>query len=54
MLGVRGKLGLWEALAEAPAAAMLSAEVERLAERARDQFSRLEALRRRAAGEALS
>ena len=54
MLGVRGKQGLWEALAEAPAAAMLSAEVERLAERARDQFSRLEALRRRAAREALS
>ena len=54
MLGVRGKQGLWEALAEAPAAAMLSGEVESLAARARDQFSRLEALRRRAAREALS
>jgi hypothetical protein len=53
MLGVRGKQGLWEALAETPAAAMLAGEVERLAERARDQFSRLEALRRRAAREAL-
>ena len=49
-----GEQGLWEALAEAPAAAMLSGEVERLAERARNQFSRLEALRRRAAREALS
>ena len=54
MLGVRGKQGLWEALAEASAAAMLSGEVERLAERARNQVSRLEALRRRAAREALS
>jgi hypothetical protein len=53
MLGVRGKQGLWEALAETPAAANLSGEVERLADRARDQFSRLEALRRRAAREAL-
>jgi hypothetical protein len=53
MLGVRGKQGLWEALAETPAAAMLAGELERLAERARDQFSRLEALRRRAAREAL-
>jgi hypothetical protein len=33
---------------------MLSGEVESLAARARDQFSRLEALRRRAAREALS
>jgi hypothetical protein len=53
MLGVRGKQGLWEALAETPAAATLAGELERLAERARDQFSRLEALRRRAAREAL-
>jgi hypothetical protein len=45
---------LWEALAEAPAAAMLSEDVKRLAERARDQCSRLEALRRHAAREALS
>jgi hypothetical protein len=54
VIGVRGKQGLWEALADAPAAASVSAEVELLADRARDQLSRLEALRRRAAREALS
>jgi hypothetical protein len=54
VVGVRGKQGLWEALANAPAAASVAADVELLADRARDQLSRLEALRRRAAREALS
>lgn len=54
VVGVRGKQGLWDALADAPAGASVSADVEALADRARNQLSRLEALRRRAAREALS
>ena len=53
MLGVTGKQALWDALAEAPNAAAVAADIERLAERAGDQRRRLESLRRRAAREAL-
>ena len=54
VLGVSGKQALWEALTESPAASSRADELERLAERARDQRNRLEALRRRAAREAFS
>jgi hypothetical protein len=54
VIGVSGKQALWEALAGTPAARAVAADVERLAERARSQRDRLEALRRRAAAEALT
>jgi hypothetical protein len=54
VIGVTGKQALWEALTDAPAAAAVGPDIERLTERARDQRARLEALRRRAAREALA
>jgi len=54
VVGVTGKLALWQALADAGLAIPGQPDLERLAARARDQRDRLEALRRRAAHEALA
>jgi hypothetical protein len=53
ILGVTGKLGLWEALGSSAAAVSDASDLERLASRARDQRSRLDRLRLNAAAEAL-
>jgi hypothetical protein len=53
VLGVTGKLALWESLKSAIGDGLGGIEFEQLAERARDQRSRLEDLRRSAAVEAL-
>ena len=53
VLGVTGKLALWESLKSAIGDGLDGVEFEQLAERARDQRSRLEDLRRSAAAEAL-
>jgi hypothetical protein len=54
VVGVTGKLSLWEALGSVPERVPDGVDVEELAARARDQRSRLEALRRRAASEAFA
>lgn len=54
VLGVTGKLALWESLRAAVGERLADADFAELAERATDQRSRLEALRRRAVGEALA
>jgi hypothetical protein len=54
VLGVTGKLALWESLKTAAETRVGAAELDRLAERAADQRRRLETLRRKAASEALS
>ncbi len=53
VLGVTGKLALWESLRAALGARVDGADFDQLAQRAAEQRSRLEALRRRAAAEAL-
>jgi len=53
VLGVTGKLGLWEALRTAIGDGLEGVDFELLAERALDQRTRLEQLRRTAAAEAL-
>jgi len=53
VIGVTGKLALWESLREAVGERIDGVEFAALSERAADQRSRLEALRRRAAAEAL-
>jgi hypothetical protein len=53
VIGVTGKLALWEALGEAVGDRLDEIDFIALAERARDQRSRLEELRRNAAAEAL-
>lgn len=52
VVGVTGKLALWESLREAVGESIDGTGFEVLAERARDQRTRLEALHDRAAGEA--
>lgn len=54
VLGVTGKLALWESLRAAVGERLADADFAALAERAADQRARLEALHRRAAAEALS
>ena len=54
VVGVTGKQALWEALADAPAADPFAEDLARLTARARDQRTRLEALRRRAARDAFT
>jgi hypothetical protein len=54
VLGVSGKLALWEALGDTDPEIPVQLDFDQLAARARDQRSRLEALRRRAAREALA
>lgn len=53
VLGVTGKLGLWEALRTAIGDGLERVDFELLAQRALDQRTRLEQLRRTAAAEAL-
>ncbi len=53
VLGVTGKLGLWEALRTAIGDGLEGVDFELLAQRALDQRTRLEQLRRTAAAEAL-
>ncbi|MGH2954718.1 MAG: hypothetical protein ACRDK9_12030 [Solirubrobacterales bacterium] len=53
VLGVTGKVALWESLKAATPPGVETVDLERLAERAADQRSRLEDLRRTAASEAL-
>ena len=52
LIGVTGKLGLWESLRTAVGEGLNGTDFPALAERAADQRSRLEALRKRAAAEA--
>jgi hypothetical protein len=52
--GVTGKLGLWEALRETIGDSVDGVDLARLAERAKAQRTRLDALRRRAAAEAFA
>jgi hypothetical protein len=54
VLGVTGKLALWESLKAAAGARIDAVDLDRLTERAADQRRRLEALRRDAASEALA
>lgn len=54
VLGVTGKLALWESLKEVIGPRIDGVDLDRLAERAADQRGRLEALRRTAASEALA
>jgi hypothetical protein len=54
VLGVTGKLALWESLRAALGDRVDGADFDQLAQRAAEQRSRLEALRRRAAAEALA
>jgi hypothetical protein len=53
VVGVTGKLALWESLQAANATPLAGLDWETLAARARDQRERLDGLRRRAAAEAL-
>lgn len=53
VLGVTGKLALWEALRSAIGDGLEGIDFEQLSKRAGNQRSRLEQLRRRAAAEAL-
>jgi hypothetical protein len=52
LIGVTGKLALWESLRSALGESIDGIDLAALAERAADQRSRLEALRKRAAAEA--
>ena len=54
VIGVTGKLALWEALGSVVGDAPGGVDLEAMRARARDQRSRLEGLRRRAAAEAFS
>jgi hypothetical protein len=54
VVGVTGKLALWEAVASVGDGVPAEIDLEELAARARDQRTRLEALRRQAAAEAFS
>lgn len=54
VIGVTGKLALWESLREALGEGVDGIDFAELSRRAGDQRSRLEALRKRAAAEALS
>jgi hypothetical protein len=54
VIGVTGKLALWESLRTTLGESIEGTDFELLAERARDQRDRLEALRLRAASEALA
>ncbi len=54
VIGVTGKLALWESLRSAVGESLDEIEFAALAERAGDQRSRLEALRKRAAAEAFA
>jgi hypothetical protein len=54
VLGVTGKLALWESLEAVAGARIEAVDLDRLTERAADQRRRLEALRREAASEALA
>ena len=53
VVGVTGKLSMWEALKAAGRDPVAGVDYEAMAQRARDQRERLDALRRRAAAEAL-
>lgn len=53
MLGVRGKLGLWRALAQLASPALEPFDLAELCARAEDQLERLEAAWTQAVGEAL-
>jgi hypothetical protein len=54
VLGVTGKLALWESLQVAAGTRIEGVDLDRLAERAADQRRRLEALRRKSVSEALA